>query len=172
MVTALGIKDFPKDLSSTLLDTYVGKKIEDICSMFGKTGDDQNHCAHFVSHVLGFRFGLMCNKMVWANRNDTEGGRTLRVNDIFNNCPERGYWKNKPANLDPCLIFAVLDSQLTINGELLVMADQPKKHVGIFHTGGAYNYGNTKDKVRRDGAAHFTNLYGKGTVALYARFPV
>jgi hypothetical protein len=171
MTVNLGTKDFPKDISKEFLDRYVGKKIEDICTIFGETSDEHNHCAHFVSHVLGFRIGLLCNSMKYETRNDTDSGRSIRVNDLFNNCPERGYWSDKPKDLDCCLIFAVLKSQINNDGGALTISTHPKKHVGIYHKGNAYNYGNTKDKVRVDGVAHFQSLYGKGTVALYAKFP-
>lgn len=172
MTANLGTKDFPKDISKEFLDEYVGKKIEDICGIFGKTGDDQNHCAHFVSHVLGFRIGQLCNGMKYETRHDNDSGRTIRVNDLFNNCSERGYWTNKPNDLDSCLIFAVLKSEITDKSGILTIGTHPRKHVGIYHKGNTYNYGNTKDKVRVDGVVHFQSLYGKGTIALYAKFPL
>lgn len=169
MTVVLSTIDFPKDITKDLLDPYVGKKIEDICSHFGKTGDEHNHCAHFVSHVLGFRIGLLCSGMAYGG--NAEDGRTLRVNDLFNHCPTRGYWSEKPAGLDCCLIFAALKTSLSSKGGSLTMSSHPKKHVGIFLKGSAYNYGNTKDKVRVDGPSRFQHLYGKGTVALYGTFP-
>ncbi len=63
--------------------------------LFGKVGDEHNHCAHFVSHALGFRIGKLCNQMDWKHRKDTDAGRSLVVNDIFNECPERGYWRDE-----------------------------------------------------------------------------
>lgn len=171
MTIILSTIDFPKEISKAFLDGFVGKKIEDICSIFGATGDEHNHCAHFVSHVLGFRIGQLCNTMKYETKDDLYSGRTIRVNDLFNNCPERGYWSGKPEGLDCCLIFAVLQSQVTDTDGVLTIGTHPKKHVGIYLKGSAYNYGNTKDKVRMDGVAHFENLYGTGTVALYGKFP-
>lgn len=95
----------------------------------------------------------------------------MRVNDLFNNLPERGYWADKPKDLDCCLIFAALKTEIRGDGGVLLMSTHPKKHGGIYCKGSAYNYGTTKDKVRVDGLANFENLYGKGTVALYAKLP-
>ena len=40
-------------LSATLLDSFVGKSVEQLCPLgFGKVSDDHNHCADFVGHVL------------------------------------------------------------------------------------------------------------------------
>ena len=40
-------------MNTAVLEEYVGKNIELICPLgFGKIGDVDNHCAHFVSHVL------------------------------------------------------------------------------------------------------------------------
>jgi hypothetical protein len=163
--------DFPKEITKALLDAQVGKKVEDFCGMFGTTGDVHNHCAHFVSHVLGFRLGGLCNSMKWETRKDFESGRTIRVDDLFNNCPERGYWREKPLDLNCCLIFCTVKGNIK-GGSPLVIGDQRHKHVGIFLKGIAYNYGNTKDKVRADPPSRFDNLYGKGTVTLYGTFPV
>ena len=171
MTVILSTKNFPKEITKEFLDGFVGKKIEDICNIFGETGDEHNHCAHFVSHVLGFRIGQLCSSMKFETRKNFESGRTMRVNDLFNNCPVRGYWNDKPNDLDCCLIFAALKTEIKNENGTLVIGTHPKKHVGIYFKGCAYNYGNTKDKVRVDGASHFQNLYGKGTVALYATFP-
>jgi hypothetical protein len=87
MTVILSNNDFPKDITKDFLDGYVGKKVEDFCSNFGTTGDEHNHCSHFVSHVLGFRIGQLCNSMKFETRNN-DSGRTMRVNDLFNNCPD------------------------------------------------------------------------------------
>ena len=155
MTVILSTKDFPKEITKGLLDSYVGKKVEEFCNNFGQTGDSQNHCAHFVSHVLGFRIGQLCNSMNFETRKDVDSGRTIRVNDLFNNCSERGYWNDKPKDLDCCLIFSALKTQLKNENDLLVLSTHPKKHVGIYLRGNVYNYGNAKDKVRVDGPSHF-----------------
>jgi len=61
MTIILPTKDFPKNITKEFLDGYIGNKVEDFCGSFGTTGDEHNHCAHFVSHVLGFRIGQLCS---------------------------------------------------------------------------------------------------------------
>lgn len=167
----LSRKNFPTDITKALLDAYIGNRVEDFCTMFGKTGDEDNHCAHFVSHVLGFRLGELCNRMKFETRKDIENGRTIRVNDLFNNCPERGYWHEKPQDLQCCLIFSTIKGNVVLGSEPLNIGTNKRKHVGIFLKGVAYNYGNTKDRVRADGESLFKILYGTNTVALYGTFP-
>ena len=172
MTVILSTKDFPKEITKGLLDSYVGKKVEEFCNNFGQTGDSQNHCAHFVSHVLGFRIGQLCNSMNFETRKDVDSGRTIRVNDLFNNCSERGYWNDKPKDLDCCLIFSALKTQLKNENDLLVLRTIYANFilgisVVIYISPKIY----AKDKVRVDGPSHFEHLYGKGTVALYAKFP-
>lgn len=175
MTVVLPNNNFP-ELSKTYLDSFLGKTVEDFCETFGAVGDINNHCAHWVSHVLGFRIGKLCNQMAWQHRKDFEIGRSLVVNDIFNECPERGHWKDKPKNLQSCLIFAVAAHGLNNKAAKLTMDNVPRKHVGIYFQGLAYNYHNTTrgtalEGVGVNGAHFFENLYGKGTVALYGTFP-
>jgi hypothetical protein len=168
---SLSTVDFPKDITRDFLMSRVGQSVEDFCTCgFGKKGDEHNHCAHYVSHVLGYRYGKLCSQMVWEYRNKTGEGRTLAVHDLFNNCPQRGLWKDRPSQIDPCLIFAVHESG--ISTRTWHMDNIRRKHVGIYLRGECFNYHNTKNEgVAFDGDAFFKSLYGKGTVALYGSFP-
>lgn len=171
-VIALPNNNFPKEITKDFLDGFLKKTVEDFCPNFGKVGDADNHCAHWVSHALGFRIGKLCNTMTWEHRKDFESGRSLVVNDLFNSCPERGLWSDKPKELDCCLIFATLQSAVSSSDGQLQMENIRRKHVGIYFKGSAYNYhNNTNEGVAVNGEAHFANLYGKGTVALYGTFP-
>lgn len=167
----LSTVDFPKTLDRDFLAKFVGQSVEDYCTCgFGTKGDTHNHCAHFVSHALGFRYGKLCSSMTWEYRNRISEGRTMVVNDLFNNCPTRGHWADKPAGLTSCLIFAVHSSG--VSTRTWHMDNIRRKHVGIHLNGDCYNYHNTTNEgVRVDGDAMFKNLYGKGTLALYGTFP-
>jgi len=44
------------------IEQYLEKNINGICNNSYHKNTD-NHCAHFVSHVLGFRFGFTCRGM-------------------------------------------------------------------------------------------------------------
>ena len=111
-----------------------------------------------------------------GDEGDAGGGFRRKVQvwttDLFNSCPQRGLWSDKPKDLDCCLIFATLSSAVTSTDGQLQMANIPRKHVGIYLKGSAYNYHNTTNEgVAVNGDAFFKNLYGKGTVALYGTFP-
>jgi hypothetical protein len=162
----------PALITEAALDAYLGQSVEDFCSMFGKKGDVHNHCAHWVSHALGFRIGKLCNQMTFEHRKRSDDGRSLTVDALFNQCPERDYWDKKPDNLTTCLIFAVLPKGIGKSGGTLTMSAIANKHVGIYLNGHAYNYHNkSSEGVHKDSAQFFKSLYGSTTVVLYGTFP-
>ena len=172
MAKALPNKDFPKDISRDFLQKFVGQTVEDYCGHFGKKGDEHNHCAHWVSHALGFRIGKLCTVMSWEQRNNLDVARSIVVSDLFDTCAERGAWADKPPELRTCLIFAVLERGLNRRTSPWTMDNIPAKHVGIYHAGECYSYHNTKNEgVGVDDVSFFQNLYGRGTVALFGTFP-
>jgi hypothetical protein len=73
-------------LTTSILDTFVNKGIKDICPyQYEKDGD--NHCAHFVGHVLGLKTGETCAKQTVNLNLRTKYnafGASIRVNEIFN----------------------------------------------------------------------------------------
>ncbi len=170
--------------SATLagLDRYVGKSVADFCQFhYGAVGDDQSHCAHVVSHVMGFRFGATCESLLaWpqVKKNnkipELKGamGFTVRVNDVYNNLPSTGDWTDDVAG--PCLLFATLPTNFT-DATRATMLTQSKKHVGILSGGKVYNYGNTKDAVVADTPTEFRTKfkknYGSNVVFRYGDFP-
>ena len=170
------VKDAPKTVDSAFLDGFIGQTVEGFCSTGAKvgrfkTGDSDNHCAHFVSHVLGFRFGELCLAEKWHG----DLGRTMRVNELFMWCPDRGAWSSKPADLDPCLVFATVAANVTTPKKgPPTFGDMSRKHVGIWTKGFGYNYHNGShgtEGVDKDGVSFFENLYGKGTLVFYGSFP-
>jgi hypothetical protein len=154
------------------LETYLRQTVEQFCDCgFGRVGDEHNHCAHFVSHVLDYTFGALCSGMVARNPKNAGRGRTIRVNDLFNNCPVRGAWSEKPDGLHHCLIFAVHSSGV-LKRTPVEITSQRRKHVGIYLNGSCYNYHNTTDEgVHSDGVERFRTLYGAGTQVFFAEFP-
>ena len=156
-------------LSTALLDSFVGKSIEDMCPLnFGKKGDAHNHCAHFVGHVLKLNHsvapGLTCAGMVFGGNKHPAAGALIRVNDIFNYCEDL----DEPASLG-CLAYYTLKSNIGKDG---MMGDMKQKHVGICFNGSVYNYGNSHDKVRKDNVGDLDGLYGKDTIARYTVLPL
>lgn len=156
------------NLNTADLDNYVGKSIEKICPLgFGKVGDAENHCAHFVSHVLkindSFGFGLTCAGMTFEGKKKKDAGACLRVNEIYNHVEDL-----ETPNEKGCLVYFTLSSNIDKSG---LMGSQPKKHVGIYFQGFVYNYGNTKDAVRKNTLADLKALYGATTITRFTVFP-
>ena len=129
-------------VTATLLDGWVGKGVSDFCDN-DFSSPLQNHCAHFVSHVLGLTFGLCCGSMTSRR---TSAGTSLRVNEIFNVLAHRGQWAEAPATTDGLLVFVTS----AVNVRNNIMANVPRKHVGIVFSGAVYNFGNTQHMVRKD----------------------
>jgi hypothetical protein len=155
-------------LTASLLDSFVGKSIEDICPLsFGKKKDTHNHCAHFVGHVLKLNSlvvsGMTCAGMVFAGKKNPAAGALIRVNDIFNVSADLAEPDSKG-----CLAYYTLASNIGKDGLMGTMA---QKHVGICLDGNVYNYGNTDDKVRKDKVGDLKALYGKNTITLYTVLP-
>jgi hypothetical protein len=118
------------------LNEYVGKDIKDICDT-GYDAANINHCAQFVSHVLGIKVGMICGNMKYATKGK---GASIRVNEIYNKCSEKGEWVKRPICTDFCLAFATLPS----NFENSEMGDHPRKHIGIFLKDTIWHYSNKK----------------------------
>lgn len=91
------------------LNGYLGKSIRDICQN-GYTSDHDNHCAHFVAHVLGYQFGVTCSMMGTG----TAPGATLRVQELFPKCGALGVWSLRPASLSVCLVFMTRASNVNL----------------------------------------------------------
>jgi hypothetical protein len=135
------------------LDALLGQEITRICPV-GYSNRNDNHCAHFVSHVLGVRFGFLCSGMVGGGR---AAGATIRVHELFPHCGNVGNWDAKPAGLMSCLIFITKASNVNLNAKSI--DNVPRKHVGIFVDGDIWHYSNTRDKVVRQTPEEFSHHY-------------
>ena len=107
------------------LSAYLGKSIAEICPN-GFTSDAHNHSAHFVGHALGYTFGATCHLI--GRRNGPAA--TLRTQEIFRACPKVGVWSLRPSTLAAGLVFITRAANVNLAGK--VMANVPRKHVGIF----------------------------------------
>jgi len=67
-------------LNSVTLNSYVGQPIKEICP-HGYDSSSDNHCAHFVSHVLQLGMGYTC-----AHARRRTGGANIRVQELFSQC--------------------------------------------------------------------------------------
>jgi len=140
------MKKIPADLANSL-----GKNIKDYCAFSIGRNHSENHCAHYVSHIMRYELaGATCKNATWADKQKAEKGATIRVNDLFSASPEKGLLSNKPAAITECLVFATLASNVKTIGLNLVMETHPKKHVGILSQGKVWNYSNTQNMVVAD----------------------
>ena len=61
----------------TALSSFKGKNIGKICSFSIGKDDTRNHCAHFVSHVLGYDFAETCKNFTHTDKQNSSQGATL-----------------------------------------------------------------------------------------------
>lgn len=142
------------------LDALLGREITTICTV-GYTNRNDNHCAHFVSHALGYRFGFTCAGMV-----DGPGPpATIRVHELFPRCPSVGRWNDKPASLTQGLVFITRASNVNVAAKTMV--NVPRKHVGIFIGGFIWHYSNTRDQVVKQTPAEFSRHYAPPDNAMF-----
>jgi len=145
----------PTDIGRSL-----NKRISDLCPLSIAKNASQNHCAHYVSHIMGYELtGPTCKNFTWADRQSPSRGATIRVDDLFSASPTVGLLANKPATLLECLIFVTLASNVTTMGNALVMGNNPKKHIGILSSGRVWNYSNTNQRVVADVLTSFQSKF-------------
>jgi hypothetical protein len=144
----------------TTIGLSLNKKISDLCPFSIAKNNGQNHCAHYVSHIMGYEFsGPTCKNFSWADKQLTAKGATIRVDDLFSRSPEVGLLSAKVASLTECLIFVTISSNVTTVGTSLVMGNHPRKHVGVLSGGKVWNYSNTQNKVVADLLAAFQTKF-------------
>ena len=134
------------------LGGYVGKGIAEICQN-AYTSHADNHCAHFVSHVIGSKFGTTC-RMLGNGQGDAA---TLRAPQLFARCASVGVWSLRPASLTTCLVFMTRASNVNLAGK--VMANAPRTHVGVFAGGFIWHYSNQHHHVVRQTPSQFARHY-------------
>lgn len=144
----------------TAIARSLGMNISRICPFSIAKNHAENHCAHYVSHIMGYELaGPTCKNATWADKQNPAKGATIRVNDLFAAVPVTGPLANKPAALTECLIFVTLSSNMRAFGPKLVMGTHPRKHVGILSQGMVYNYSNTHNIVVADVLALFKTKF-------------
>ncbi|WP_078119127.1 hypothetical protein [Thiosocius teredinicola] len=147
---------------SVNLVQYLGHHISDICgNHYHDDGDD--HCAHFVSHVLRFRFGFKCFNVTGSG--PESDGASIRVHEIFSFCPKVGNWQDKPGSLSFCLAFVT--AAANVNLQTGIMINHPMKHIGIYQNGLIYHYSNIANQVLEQTPEAFANYYAGRDIALF-----
>jgi hypothetical protein len=139
-------------ITQSQLSAFVGKSIAQVCPN-GYASDADSHSAHFVSHVLGYNFGVTC-QMMGSGRGPAA---SLRVQEVFAHCARVGVWGLRPATLSVCLVFITRAASVNLAGK--VMAQVPRKHVGIFLGGFVWHYSTGQGKVVKQTPAQFSLHY-------------
>ncbi len=142
----------------------VGKHIKDICP-HGYANPALNHCAHAVSHILGYegRPGAStCKNQKLDTKSNREIGALISVDDIYNAMHiKKSFQGALPAAFHRGLVY------VTTAGNMIgtKMNDGGLKHVGIWDAGRVWHYGNTLNHFTSDTLAEFirkfTATYGK-----------
>lgn len=153
-------------VSKSDLQKLEGKNISAICGN-GYHNQKDNHCAHFVSHVIGLGFGYTCK--VHTGRGTV--GANLRVQEIFSKCVQVGKWTNR-GSVDPCLVFVLSAAEVDIANKK--MTNVPRKHIGIYVAGTIWHYSNSMDKVVTQTPDEFAKHYPKlpGAALFFGSFPL
>jgi peptidoglycan hydrolase-like protein with peptidoglycan-binding domain len=152
-------------IGRALLQGFENRHISAICTEVRFVDDTQNHCAHFVNHVLGFDFPLTCGGLLGR----PGAAANIRVHETFARCPAVGEFDARPADA-PC--FAFITKRTAVDLAARTMANIPKKHIGIYCDGEIWHYSNTRDKVVRQRPEAFAKHYtGAGFALFFGTFP-
>jgi len=157
-----------KDITSTELDGHVGKHISEICGC-SFTNDGNNHCAHFVCHVMEYNFGLTCFGM--SGKGERSKSANIRVHEVFPQCRRVGKWTDKTLDILKGFIFVTQAGNVNLTKK--VISNVPKKHIGIFIEQNVWQYKNRVRHVVKQTPAEFKQHYaGKGFEIYYGEFPL
>jgi len=144
------------------IEQYLNSNISAICeNSYHK--NSLNHCAHFVSHIMGFRFGYLCKNQ--TGKGSKSSAANIKVQQVFKKCQKVGKWGDKPATLKFCLAFVTSAGE--VNLKTGVMNNVPRKHIGVFHNTHIYHYSNSKNKVVKQTPAAFANHYSGSDITVF-----
>jgi len=137
-------------ITETLLNSYLGLHIADICP--GRyTSDDDSHCAHFVSHVLGLDFRRTCG-----------AGANIRVQEIFERCTGVYEFNSCPTVVSGLIFVSdtrnfIVNPRIAPNGHTIQNVSD--KHIGIILNGKIWHYSNTQRQVKVYSMLQFISHY-------------
>lgn len=152
-------------VTRALLDAFLGRHISSICTEVKFVADAQNHCAHFVNHVLGIELPLTCGGLLGKSG----ASANIRVHETFAACPRVGLFADRPDD-EPCFAFVTQRSAVDLGKHTMV--NIPKKHIGIFCDGEVWHYSNTNRKVVRQMPEAYAKHYsGSGFALFFGTFP-
>lgn len=147
-----------------LMKSYEGRSIGEICANgYSDTGQGHNHCAHFVSHVMDYRFGRTCERMV-ARINRQVPGVTRSVKEIFLRSANKAILTDCTTFPKPCLLFVTPGSNIRERQGELRMGGSMTRHMGIAVGSQVWHYSNRQRKVKVQPASTFVNHFRGATV--------
>ena len=146
-------------ITSLLLNSYLGRHIDDICPNRFQAA---NHCAHFVSHVLSLRFGYTCGGLDGVN---------VRVHEIFARCTGVQELHECRERYEARLLFVTGLGNVRLDTQS--MDNVPKKHIGIACGTQVWHYSNSRREVVSQPVDEFIYHYPRQRNGLWlGEFPV
>jgi len=149
------------------MDRYLGLHINQVCRNAIVSAPGQNHCAHFVSHVMRWHHIPGAARCGFMSHSDSRPGVHIRVNEIFNVAPNRAAWPAGAALPDPCLVYATIPSNVR-PGPPPTFGTHERKHIGLYYLGKIWHYSTFNRQVFADSRtqlrSRMTDIYGSATV--------
>lgn len=145
-------------LTESVLNSYLGRSIAQICP-HGYDGAQDNHCAHFVAHVLQLDFGMTCGRL-----RRRPGGANVRVQELFAQCPSSREVVECPST-GQGLIF--VSDRRNFSGTPTQIENVRRKHVGVMSNGRVWHYSNTLRRVVVQTVGEFLSHYPRQDNALW-----
>lgn len=149
------------------LEDTLGRTIADFCAN-RFTNSSDNHCAHFVCHVIEIDAGYDCK----VHTGNGHPGSCLRVHELFQTCPRVGLFDDAPEVT--CIAFVTAKTNVDLDAHS--MRNVPQKHVGICDGNHIYHYSNGQDIVVRNTPAEFLarfeSIYSGDQALYFGTMPV
>jgi hypothetical protein len=149
------------------LEAFLGQNIVSICDNRFHVQND-NHCAHFVCHAMGFDFSFNCRDYKGGSR----PGANIRVHEVFANCARVGRWDDADTDVSQ-LVFVTRKDVVDLATK--TMRNIPQKHIGIYQDNHVYHYSNSARKVVkqtvRDFYSAFQRAYSGDQGLFFGEFP-
>ena len=134
------------------MDSYLGQSIGAVCQN-GYISSGEHHGAHFVSHALGYTFGVTCQMMGTGKG----PAATLRAQEIFSKCKAVGAWRMRPSTLQACLVFITRASNVNLAAKS--MSNARRKHIGIYAGGFIWHYSERQQAVVKEMPSQFAHHF-------------
>jgi hypothetical protein len=128
--------------------------------------DAENHCAHFVNHVLNLSFGATCRGQVGQAARHGPGAN-LRVHETFEECANRQELLVCPSSVQALIFVSAPRNFVTRRNGTTTINNVPRKHIGLFLDGVVWHYKNSQRQVIQQSLSDFIRHYPDQTNALW-----